>query len=108
MALDITTSTGADGARVVSATGEVDVSCASDLREAIDTALATGDVRRLDVNLAEVPYIDSTGIGVLVGSAQRASEAGVRFGVLNPQRNVRRVLDMLGISFGLGMGEAEA
>ena len=58
------------------------------------------------VDLAQVPYIDSTGIGVLVGAAHRAQEAEQRFAVEGPQRNVRRVLDMLGIAAELGLGEA--
>ena len=57
------------------------------------------------VDLAGVPYLDSTGIGVLVGAAHRADEAGADLAVLNPQRNVARVLDMLGVSGELGIGD---
>ena len=50
------------------------------------------------MDLSKVPYIDSTGIGVLVGAAHRAAEKNVRFEVANPQRNVKRVLGLLGVS----------
>lgn len=93
---------------LVSAVGEVDVSCASELRDAIDAALATDGASKVCVNLSQVPYIDSTGIGVLVGAAHRASEAGLGYAVLEPQRNVRRVLDMLGISAELGLDDPAA
>lgn len=76
--------------------GEVDVSCADELRAAVDEAFA-GSASTIEVDLAEVPYIDSTGIGVLVGAANRAVEAGRTLVVANPQRNVARVLDLLGV-----------
>lgn len=76
--------------------GEVDVSCADELRAAVDEAFA-GSASTIEVDLAEVPYIDSTGIGVLVGAANRAVEAGRTLVVATPQRNVARVLDLLGV-----------
>lgn len=96
MSLTITTSDNATTKQVL-VSGEVDVSNAAQLRDAIDAALpaAEGD---LAVDLAEVPYIDSTGIGVLVGAAHRASEAGKKLIVARPQKNVERVLGLLGVA----------
>lgn len=91
----------------IAAAGEVDVSCASDLREALDEVL-DGGTQSVTVDLSQVPYIDSTGIGVLVGAAQRATEAGTKLRVAHPQRNVRRVLDLLGVTQELGIGEQDA
>ena len=107
MALSIEVNTLAD-ALEMSVAGEVDVSCASELRDAIDAVLAREDVTAVSVDLAQVPYIDSTGIGVLVGAVQRAAEAGVTLTVGNPQRNVRRTLDLLGISGELGLAAPQA
>lgn len=89
-------------ATTVEVIGEVDVSNAAELRDALDAALvaATGSV---SADLSEVPYIDSTGIGVLVGFAHRAAEANVAFSVANPQRNVMRVLTLLGLTEELGI-----
>ena len=80
----------------VQVSGEVDVSNASSLRDAINEALAAlGSGSELLVNIGDVSYIDSTGIGVLVGAARHAAEKGVSFSVVNPQRNVARVLGLL-------------
>lgn len=95
------TSTDRDGTRTVGVSGEVDVSNASALREAIDKALEDGS-RDVVVDLADVAYIDSTGIGVLVGGAQRLGKAGGSLRVTNPQRNVARVLSLLGVDKELG------
>ena len=82
---------------VVAVAGEVDVSNADQLRAALDERLGA-DAPEISVDLSEVPYIDSTGIGVLVGAAQRCAEKGVGFEVVEPQRNVARVLGLLGVS----------
>ena len=104
MALTIDTTTTMDGQARIAVAGEVDVSCAHELRTAIDAALAAEGAGDVEVDLAQVPYIDSTGIGVLVGAVQKAADAGVTLRVSNVQRNVRRVLDMLGIASDLGLG----
>lgn len=103
MALTIETRMGEDGACVVLPIGDVDVSCAGELRTAIDEALA--GAAEVAVDLAQVPYIDSTGIGVLVGAAHRALDAGGRLRVCNPQHNVARVFGLLGIDRELGTVE---
>ena len=99
MSLEITTGTAGED-RLVSVAGEVDVSCADELRAAIDAQIAEGVSGELVVDLAEVPYIDSTGIGVLV------SEAGGTLVVARPQRNVARVLGLLGVQADLNIREA--
>lgn len=94
MSLSINTSV--DAARVL-VEGEVDVSNADELRNAVDAALAL-DAPEVTVDLSQVPYIDSTGIGVLVGAAHRAADAGKKLVVASPQINVARVLGLLGVA----------
>lgn len=104
MSLDITTAA-TDGGALVSVVGEVDVSCADELRAAIDAQLSQGLDGEFVVDLSQVPYIDSTGIGVLVGAAHRAQEAGGTLVVARPQRNVARVLGLLGVGGDLNIRE---
>lgn len=103
MNLSITASEAGDASRLV-VTGEVDVSNATELRSAIEGAFAQG-ARRVEVDLAHVAYIDSTGIGVLVGASQRAGNDGRELVVANPQTNVRRVLGLLGVEKQLRIDE---
>ncbi len=102
MALTITTNTTDDGRVLIAVEGEIDVSCASELRAAIDAALAEG-APEVEVDLSQVPYIDSTGIGVLVGGAHRALDQGSHMGVVGAQRNVSRIFGLLGIDRELGL-----
>ncbi len=83
--------------------GEVDVSNAEELRAQIDAGLAEDATREIEVDMAQVSYIDSTGIGVLVGSAHKAQDSGRAFKVLDPQPNVLRILGLLGVDEVLGL-----
>lgn len=95
MALEISSEI-TDIKTIIRIEGEVDVSNASELRDALDTALADG-AKEVEADFAEVAYIDSTGIGVLVGAAHRAQESGSVLVVANPQKNVERVFTLLGV-----------
>ena len=81
---------------LIKVSGEVDISNADKLRTAINRAMdETAEEVRLD--FAEVGYIDSTGIGVLVGAAQSAGERAKRFSVVRAQPTVMRVAQLLGV-----------
>ena len=65
MELSVTTDRQND-VTIVSVAGEVDVYTAAQLRAALDEEVAQGHVQ-LVVNLDDVTFLDSTGLGVLVG-----------------------------------------
>ena len=76
--------------------GEVDISNAAKLREAIDMALEQ-PADDIELDFAQVAYIDSTGVGVLVGAAHHAAERGKTLRVVNAQPGVMRVAQLLGV-----------
>ena len=76
--------------------GEVDISNAKSLRDAIDLALEQ-PTDEVVLDLVEVSYIDSTGIGVLVGAAHHAADRQRGFSVVNAQPGVMRVVQLLGV-----------
>lgn len=63
--------------------GEVDVYSAPRLREALDHLLA-GGVAPIVVDLSDVSFVDSTGLGVLVGAHKRLELTGGRLRVVVP------------------------
>ena len=65
-----------DGAVVISATGEIDMASGPALREALVDAV-TGGRNRIVLDLAGVTFIDSIGLGVLVGGHKRVQPDGV-------------------------------
>jgi anti-sigma B factor antagonist len=101
MALNILTSK-TDETCVVRVAGEIDVSNKDELDAALKSVQASG-ANAVEVDLSEVSYIDSSGIGTLVAAAHRATDADTRFFVSNPQHNVARVLSLLGMGKELGL-----
>lgn len=55
------------GVAVVKVTGEVDVSTSSSLRDSLLRVITNENHHGLVVNLASLSFLDSTGVGVLVG-----------------------------------------
>ncbi len=89
MELAITTHPSAER-YLIAVEGEIDISNADKLRNAIDLALEQ-PTARVELDFSQVPYIDSTGIGVLVGAARRASERERALSITGAQPNVLRV-----------------
>jgi anti-sigma B factor antagonist len=86
-----------EGAIVVARVrGDVDLSNAADLRRALEAA-ATPDRDAVIVDLAEVGYLDSSGVSVLVGLARGMAVRKQRMAVVAPPGgSARRVLDLVG------------
>ncbi|WP_116112393.1 STAS domain-containing protein [Austwickia chelonae] len=85
-----------DGIAVVSVSGDVDVSNAVRLRDGLDKVLITGQ-SRLVVDLSDVPFMDSTGLGVLIGRLKvvRARRGSMRLVCAEPR--MLRVLSITGL-----------
>lgn len=82
--------------------GEIDVSNADSFRKALHD-LIDKSPQRIVVDLSQAPYIDSTGIGVLMGANQNAQEKQVSLAVHCPHENIKRVFSMLGVDQQLEM-----
>jgi anti-sigma B factor antagonist len=65
-------------------------------RQALEDSLQTGDNRIL-VNLAEVPMVDSSGIGVLVRCHTSAKQQGGSIKLVQPQTYTVKTLKMVGL-----------
>ena len=76
--------------------GEIDVLTVDQLRIALAEALALHP-HDLVVELGELTFIDSTGLGALIAGFQRARNAGVRFRLAHPTPAVRQILVLSGL-----------
>jgi anti-anti-sigma factor len=81
------------GVTVLRIAGEIDVSQALELREALG-GLVRDATSRVVVDLAEVPFVDSSGIGILVTAHRRAVEQGGGFAVAAATPPVGQVFAM--------------
>lgn len=86
-----------DGDRaVLTVTGEVDVYTAPTLREHILTAIAEG-VQTVIVDLSAVAFMDSTGLGVLVGALKRLRQSDGRLVVVCNADAVLKIFAVTGL-----------
>ncbi len=84
------------GTATVTLRGEVDILTVDQVRVVLGEALATGP-REIVVELADLAFIDSTGLGALIFGFQRARDAGVRFRLANANPTVRQILVLSGL-----------
>jgi len=86
-----------DDSAVLSLQGEVDVANSEQVKNAALSLLASG-VKRLVVDLSRTEYIDSAGLGILVGLLKRASESGFTLLMAGAQPRVARVFEITGLN----------
>lgn len=78
--------------------GEIDLAARPSLRAAISDQLHHEAVVRVIVDLSDVTFLDSSGIGALIGCRRMADESGKPMHVLGAQGRVKAVLDLTGVS----------
>jgi anti-sigma B factor antagonist len=79
-----------DDHAVLEVGGEVDVYTAPRLRERL-TEMVDGGARNVVVDLARVDFLDSTGLGVLVGAHKRLRLAGGTFSLVCAKESLLKV-----------------
>jgi anti-sigma B factor antagonist len=108
--MEFTVSTREEGPfTVVEVGGEVDVYTAPRLREAVVTAIESGNTR-LVIDVENVEFLDSTGVGVLVGALKKVRSAGGTLDIVCTQPRLLKIFDITGLDkvFGLHTSVAEA
>jgi anti-sigma B factor antagonist len=83
-------------AYVVTVAGELDVATAPALRTAF-AELANEGALEVIVDLLNVPFIDSVGLGVLVGTSKRLQVEGGAMRVVCHDFRVARILEITGL-----------
>lgn len=88
---------------VISVSGEVDLATAADLERALSDALTSTNASTIEVDLAQVEFMDSAGLRVLVAARKQAEDAGRTLKLRSPHDRVRRIIEITGLSgvFGL-------
>ncbi|WP_444542254.1 STAS domain-containing protein [Cellulomonas phragmiteti] len=86
------------GARtVVHVAGEIDVASADRLRESVAQLLSDGRTD-LVVDLSAVTFMDSTGLGLLVGTLKRVRLAGGRLVLVVDSERLLKVFRITGLT----------
>jgi anti-sigma B factor antagonist len=90
------------GERILIVAGDVDVATADQVLAAGTAALRHPDPRNLVIDLENVTFMDSTGIGALVGLRNEAAELGLEVSLHQTPPRVRRLLTITGLDVVFG------
>ena len=74
--------------------GELDEHSALYVRKKLDELIDETDVRKLIIELSQLNFMDSTGIGVLLGRYKKLVNKGVPILIANPSKSVDKVLTL--------------
>jgi stage II sporulation protein AA (anti-sigma F factor antagonist) len=77
--------------------GELDHHCAKKVRQEMDRLLADTAIKELVLDLRGLEFMDSSGIGVLMGRYRTLSKRGGRMRVCNLSGQVERVFNVSGL-----------
>ncbi len=76
--------------------GEIDHHNASSVRRKIDSELEIRRPRELVLDLAGVNFMDSSGLGLILGRYTKAADLGISFRVEHPTPATLKILDLVG------------
>ena len=76
--------------------GEIDHHNASSVRRKIDSELEVLRPREMVLDLAGVNFMDSSGLGLILGRYTKATDLGASFRVEHPTAATLKILDLVG------------
>ncbi|MDI3299444.1 MAG: STAS domain-containing protein [Bacillota bacterium] len=86
--------------------GEMDLHTAPLFRDRLEAAVARYGVTRVLADLSQVSFIDSSGLGALLGRHRALRERGGALRLLAPGGRVRSILELAGLTRALEVLEA--
>lgn len=87
--------------------GDMDLTTAEAIRLRLDREIDIG-CSHMVLNLSRVSFIDSSGLGVILGRYRRLQGAAGRLSLVGVSRRLRPVLELSGILSLLPVGERES
>lgn len=82
---------------IVRLIGELDLHITDDMRNTLDTFLDDPQIKHVIFNLSQANYIDSSGLGVMLGRYKRVVQRGGKVLLVSPQPQVRKILELSGL-----------
>ncbi len=78
-------------------TGEIDHHTAREMRERIDAAVVRGQVTTLRLDFGGVTFMDSSGIGLIMGRYRLMQGLGGKVEVIRASRRMKKLMEMAGL-----------
>ena len=82
---------------VVSLIGELDHHSAEEVRVKIDDRISRENIRKLVLDFSGVTFMDSSGIGVIIGRYKKISMRSGEVNIISVSKSIKRVFELSGI-----------
>ncbi len=82
---------------VIGIIGELDHHSAEYIRSKMDSEMMKSTTKNILFDFAKVGFMDSSGIGVIMGRYKNIQKLGGRAGIVNPNEQIRKIFEMSGI-----------
>lgn len=92
---------------VVRISGELDMVIADKLRSQIDEKLSEGTIKNLIINMEKVTFIDSSGLGMIIGRYKKITSCQGRMFIVGAKANVEKIFRFSGINKLIPMYKSE-
>lgn len=76
--------------------GEIDIYTANELKDSLIESISSKS-KDVILNASSLEYIDSTGLGVLIGILKRLKTDGKDIYIINAKQNVRKIFNITGL-----------
>ena len=86
-----------DGCMRISMPREVDHHCAEQLRREADLLIGAYHIRRLVFDFKRTEFMDSSGIGIIIGRYKKISYFGGKVFAINTDTRIKRTLMICGL-----------
>lgn len=86
-----------DGTLYMVLCGELDEHAATYVRNEMDSVLLNNKYRQIIIDLSELDFMDSTGVGVLIGRYKKMKEFGIPIFISNPSKHAEKIFKMTGL-----------
>lgn len=77
--------------------GELDMHTAASLRQAIDNEIEKRGIRTVILNLQDVQFVDSSGLGVLLGRYKKLLPLGGKLKITNVPPHIYKIMELSGL-----------
>ena len=82
---------------VVKIKGELDLLTAETFRNLVERAINQENAQNLILDMEQLDFIDSSGLGVILGRYRRIREQGGNMAIVGVKPHVKRILELAGI-----------
>lgn len=77
--------------------GELDMHTASMVRQAIDLEIDKRGIRTVILNLQDVQFVDSSGLGVIIGRYKKLLPLGGKLKITNVPPHIYKIMELSGL-----------